>query len=125
MVCRAKCAVGVRVPAGAPWPYGRFLFRKRLMGVALSARGLPRPGLAGLIIRRAGPDDLNAVSHVDLIGFPSAPTLEQQWIQPHLAAPGVEVAVAEISGEPVAPPTPCGATGRPARRCTWPVSRCC
>ena len=93
---------GVRVPAGAPWSHGRFLFRKRLMGLALFARALPpRTSVAGLVIRRAGPDDLNAVSHVDLIGFPSAPMLERQWIQPHLSSPAVEVALAELSGEPV------------------------
>jgi GNAT superfamily N-acetyltransferase len=92
---------GVRVPAGAPWSHGRFLFRKRLMGVALSARGLPRTSFAGLVIRRARPDDLSAVLHVDLIGFPSGPTLERQWIQPHWSSPAVEVALAEISGEPV------------------------
>jgi GNAT superfamily N-acetyltransferase len=93
---------GVRVPAGAPWSHGRFQFRKRLMGLALSARALPpRTSVAGLVIRRAGPDDLNAVLHVDLIGFPSAPMLERQWIQPHLSSPAIEVALAELSGEPV------------------------
>ena len=92
---------GVRVPAGAPWSYGRFLFRKRLMGLRLPARGLPRPRFAGLVIRRAGPEDHNAVLHVDLVGFPSAPTLERQWIQPHLSSPAVEVALAELSGQPV------------------------
>jgi GNAT superfamily N-acetyltransferase len=92
---------GVRVPAGVPWSYGRFLFDKRLMGVALSARGLARASFAGLVIRRAGPEDLDAVLHVDLVGFPSAPTLERQWIQPHLSSPAVEVALAVMSGEPV------------------------
>jgi GNAT superfamily N-acetyltransferase len=92
---------GVRVPAGAAWPHGRFLFRKRLMGVALSARGLPRTSFAGLVIRRAGPDDLDAMLHLEVIGFQSAPTLERQWMQPHLSSPAVEVALAELSGEPV------------------------
>ena len=78
--CRGECGW----PAGAPWSHGRFLFRKRLMGLPLSARGLLRPSLAGLVIRRAGPEDLNAVLHVDLIGFQSAPTLERQWIHPSL-----------------------------------------
>jgi hypothetical protein len=48
------------------------------MGVAMSARGIPRTSLAGLVIRRAGRDDLNAVLHVDLIGFRSSLTLERQ-----------------------------------------------
>lgn len=94
---------GVRVPSGVPWPHGRYLQRKRLMGIALSRTDrLPASsGPAQLTIRLAGPDDLNAVLHIDMIGFDSAAELERLWIQPHLDDPAVEVALAELSGDPV------------------------
>ena len=92
---------GVRVPSGARWPYGRFLFRKRLMGVALAGRDYRRASGDGLTIRRAGPDDIDAVLGVDVIGFQSDPALEVEWMRPHLSSAGVVVALAELSGQPV------------------------
>jgi len=90
---------GVRVPAGAPWPHGRFLFGKRLMGCDLA--GFAAPESPGIAIRKAGPADLDAVLHVDAIAFESEGDLERLWIEPHLSAPGVEVALAEVDGTPV------------------------
>jgi GNAT superfamily N-acetyltransferase len=98
---------GVRVAAGAAWPHGRFLFRKRLMGLALDGFGRPASnsplgGQNRIIIRRARPDDLDAVLRVDSIGFQVADIdLERQWIEPHLHAEQVDVALAELDGEPV------------------------
>ena len=100
---------GARVPAGAGWPHGRFLFCKRLMGLVLDGFGHP-PSNSPLgdqnrvVIRRAGPGDLDAVLHVDSIGFEVADgdsTLERQWIEPHLRREHIDVALAELDGEPV------------------------
>jgi len=97
---------GVRVPTGGPWQHGRFLFRKRLMGVSLDGFGRPasNSGLSGqnrVAIRSAGPDDLDAVLHVDLAGFGGDPDLELRWMAPHVHASTVEVALAELDGDPV------------------------
>ncbi len=91
---------GVGVPAGAPWPHGRCVFRKRLMGLDLSGFAEP-PGIDGLTIRLATSDDLDAVLHIDVIGFEAEPALERQWMIPHLGARGVEVALADLDGDPV------------------------
>jgi len=100
---------GVRVPAGAAWPHGRFLFRKRLMGLALDGFGRPASnsplgGQSRVAIRRARPDDLDGVLHIDSIGFQVASAdadLQRQWIEPHLHGEHVDVALAELDGEPV------------------------
>ena len=90
---------GVRVPAGAPWPHGRLLFGKRLMGCDLAGFAAPDPD--GVSIRKADPADLDAVLHVDAIAFESDGDLERPWIEPHLSAPSVDVALAEVAGRPV------------------------
>jgi GNAT superfamily N-acetyltransferase len=98
---------GVRVPAGATWPHGRFLFRKRLMGLALSGFGRPAAnsppgGQNRVVIRQARPDDLDTVLHIDSIGFEVADAgLERRWIEPHLYGEHIDVALAELEGEPV------------------------
>ncbi len=92
---------GVRVAAGAAWRHGRFLFRKRLMGLALDGRVAASP-VPGVVVRRAGSDDLDAVLRIDAIGFEVADTgLERQWIEPHLHSEHIDVALAELDGEPV------------------------
>lgn len=92
---------GLRVPAGATFPHGRVLFRKRLMG--LEPDGLqghhPVPGLR---IRRAALGDLDAVLHVDAVAFEEDREVERLWLLPRLAAPGVEVALASVDDTPVA-----------------------
>ncbi len=95
---------GVRVPAGAHWPHGEFLFRKRLMGLDLERR-VAAADVPGLVVRRAGPADLDAVLGVDAVAFGEDPDVERPWIEPHLNAPaaaGVTVALAELAGRPVA-----------------------
>ncbi len=99
----------MRVPAGAAWRHGRFLFRKRLMGLALDGFGRPASNSPlgdqkRVVIRRARPDDLDAVLRIDSIGFEVADadaTLERQWIEPHLHSEHIDVALAEVDGEPV------------------------
>lgn len=90
---------GVRVPAGAPWSHGRFLFGKRLMGCDLTTHEMPAD--SKIALRPAGPDDLDAVLHVDSIAFESEPDLERPWMEPHLLSRSVDVALAEVGGEPV------------------------
>jgi len=92
---------GVRVPAGAAWRHGRFLFRKRLMGLALGG-GVAASPVPGVVVRRARAEDLDGVLHVDVIGFEVADAgLERKWIEPHLDVEHIDVALAELDGEPV------------------------
>jgi GNAT superfamily N-acetyltransferase len=91
---------GVRVPAGMPWETGRHLLRQPLMG--LLAGGLrAAPPVPGLALRQAGPDDLEVVLAVDTTAFESDPVLYRPWTAPHLAAPRITVALAELDGEAV------------------------
>ena len=99
---------GVRVPSGMPWTAGHRLFEKRLMALP-AGRLRPAPPVAGLSVRRAGPAALAAVLAVDRAAFggpadQDAPEddLGQAWLQPHLASPQVEVALAALDGAPVA-----------------------
>jgi ribosomal protein S18 acetylase RimI-like enzyme len=93
---------GVRVPVGIAWRGGgRWLFRKRLMGLT-PERFRPAGPVDGLTVRSAGPDDLDAVLRVDATAFEEDPATERQWIEPHLHSPPVTVALAEHAGEPVA-----------------------
>jgi ribosomal protein S18 acetylase RimI-like enzyme len=90
---------GVRVPAGLPWRHGRHLLHKRLMALT-PARF--RPALpSDATIRAAGPEDLDAVLHIDCTAFTVDPDLERRWLAPHLTAPRIDVALAELDGEPV------------------------
>ncbi|GCD20860.1 hypothetical protein CTKZ_24220 [Cellulomonas algicola] len=92
---------GVRVPAGAPWTHGTFLFRKHL--VLRDAGPVEAPAVAGLRVRAAGPEDLAAVAAVDAVAFAGDPGLEAAWIAPHLHAPhAATVALATLDGTPVA-----------------------
>ncbi|MDC7123176.1 hypothetical protein OMK64_16725 [Cellulomonas fimi] len=92
---------GVRVPAGAPWPYGTFLFRKHL--VLRDAGPVPAAPVPALRVRAAGPDDLATVVAVSAAAFDGDPALESAWIEPHLHAPDrASVALAVLDGVPVA-----------------------
>jgi GNAT superfamily N-acetyltransferase len=93
-------AWGVRVPAGMPFTAGRHLFTMRLMGL-LAGDLQPAPAVDGLDLRVAGPDDLETVLHVDTSAFGSDPDLYRPWTAPHLSAPQITVALAELEGEPV------------------------
>jgi len=91
---------GVRVPVGIPWGAGRHLFRMRLMGLA-EADFRPAPDVPGLALREAGPAEAGVVLAIDAAAFGADPRLQGPWIEPHLDAPGITVALAELAGEPV------------------------
>lgn len=91
---------GVRVPVGIPWGAGRHLFRMRLMGLAPPGFR-PAPDVPGLALREAGPGDAELVLAIDTAAFGADPRLQGPWLEPHLAAPGITVALAELAGEPV------------------------
>jgi GNAT superfamily N-acetyltransferase len=59
---------------------------------------VPEPG--DVAIRAAGPGDLDAVLRVDAAAFEADPDVERSWLEPHLAAPQVDVALATLDGEP-------------------------
>jgi GNAT superfamily N-acetyltransferase len=92
---------GVCVPSHLPWPHGRHLFRKRLMGLPAAAFQ-PVPAVPGLQIERAGPGQLETVVAVDTAAFVSDPAQMRPWLEPCLRARRVEVALATLGGEPVA-----------------------
>jgi GNAT superfamily N-acetyltransferase len=93
---------GVRVPVGLRWEHGgRWLFRKRLMGLA-PTDFRPAPEARGRTVRAAGREDLATVLDVDCAAFEADRELERGWIEPHLTAPGIVVALAALDGEPVA-----------------------
>ncbi len=91
---------GMRVPAGAHWPHGRLLFGKRLMGLG-PAQFVPAPFPAGVDVRAAGAEDLEAVLAVDTVCFDESPDLERRWIGPHLRSDRVDVVLASVDGRPV------------------------
>jgi GNAT superfamily N-acetyltransferase len=91
---------GVRVPVGIPWDAGRHLFRMRLMGVT-APDFRPAPDVPDLALRAAGPADIEAVLAIDSTAFGVDPRLQRPWLEPHLDAPGITVALAELAGEPV------------------------
>jgi GNAT superfamily N-acetyltransferase len=91
---------GVRVPADQAWSHGRHLFRKRLMG--LTADGFaPAPPLAGLAVRAATASDVEAVVRLDCAAFEGESSVDRPWLEPHLDADAVTVALAMLEGEPV------------------------
>jgi GNAT superfamily N-acetyltransferase len=91
---------GVRVPPAIPWRHGRKLLTLRLMSLSPADFG-PVPAPAGLEIVAAGAADLDAVLHVDATAFAEEPEVERAWLEPHLGAPEVDVALAVLDGEPV------------------------
>lgn len=92
---------GVRVPAGAAWPHGRLLFRKRLM-LLPAADLVPARPVPGLVLRAAESDDLDAVAHVDAVAFDADPAVEAAWVRPLLGTKRATVALAELDGRAVA-----------------------
>ena len=90
---------GLRVPPELPWRHGRLLFRRRLMAVPRAAFA-PAPAVQGLRLRKAGPDDLAPVLHVDSTVFDIDPTDNTRWLAPLLDAERADFALAELDGEP-------------------------
>jgi GNAT superfamily N-acetyltransferase len=90
---------GVRVPRGIDWRHGSRLLTLRLMALAREDFA-PVPAPAGVSIREAGPADLDAVLGVDATAFGADPDVERRWLEPHLGADRVDVALATLDGEP-------------------------
>jgi GNAT superfamily N-acetyltransferase len=92
---------GVRVPAGAAWNAGRFLFRKSLS--ALEAAGfVPAPRVDGLEVVTATSDDLAEVAAVDVAAFGGSVPEASAWLRPLVAAPRTHVLLARLDGRAVA-----------------------
>lgn len=92
---------GVRVPHGAPWPHGRFLFHKRCMAL-VPDEARPAPEVSGLVDRPAAPADLEVYAEIDATAFEEddvGPTRE--WVRPTLGAKDFRVLLAELDGVPV------------------------
>jgi GNAT superfamily N-acetyltransferase len=92
---------GVRVPTGMPWPHGRHLLTKRMMGL-LAADLTAAPRVPELQIALAGPADLETVVAIDSTAFEADAAFERPWVAPRLAAAHTAVALATLAGEPVA-----------------------
>ena len=91
---------GVRVPEGMPWPYGRRLLTKRVMVLApADLRDPPEPD--GVVIRVAGPADLDTYARVDAAAFGDEVGPTAEWARPTLGAEGFRALLAVIDGTPV------------------------
>jgi GNAT superfamily N-acetyltransferase len=92
---------GLRVPIGQPWQGGRWLLQRRLMALERE-RFRPAPPVRGLIVRRAGADDLPAVLRIDSTAFGLDLGENERWLRPLLApAESIVFALATLDGEPV------------------------
>lgn len=102
---------GVRVPCGAPFPHGRFLFTQRCMGLEpASFRTVELPPRVSL--RLGGPTDAALVTEIDAEAFGDTVEENRPFIEPRLGAPGFTTAVAELDGEPVGIATAVDTDGR-------------
>jgi GNAT superfamily N-acetyltransferase len=90
---------GVRVPAGMAWKHGLRVLTLRLMALEPAAFR-PAPEAAGVAVREATADHLEAVLAVDAAAFVADPADERAWLEPHLSATGVTTALATLDGEP-------------------------
>ncbi|SDT15689.1 GNAT family N-acetyltransferase [Actinopolymorpha singaporensis] len=92
---------GVRVPAGTPWRYGRWLFRKRCMTLAAPAYDPPAAPPPGVTITPAGPDEAELFATVDADAFGDPVEQNLAWVRPQLGADGFRSVLARLDGEPV------------------------
>jgi ribosomal protein S18 acetylase RimI-like enzyme len=92
---------GMIVPSGSPWPHGRRLLSQRLMAATPACfSGTPAP--AGLILRRAGADDIETVVAVDNNAFGSDPAAARAWLGPLCRLDELRVVIGALDGEAVA-----------------------
>jgi ribosomal protein S18 acetylase RimI-like enzyme len=90
---------GVRVPQGMRWPYGRKLLTKRAM--ALAPTELVEPAEpAGVLVRPAGPDDLDDYARVDAAAFDEELGPTTDYARPMLGADGFRPVLATVEGVP-------------------------
>jgi len=92
---------GLRLPADAPWPHGRKILTKRLMGLTPAAYAAPTVP-PRVTIRQATTADFEAYLHVDSTAFEDDPALQRPWLELLLCHPKATVAVAEVDGAIVA-----------------------
>jgi ribosomal protein S18 acetylase RimI-like enzyme len=69
---------------------------------AVPASFRPSDPVAGLDLRPAGPDDLEAILAVDVVAFEEPPEVERPWLQRLLDHPATTVAVATLESAVVA-----------------------
>src|SRR5262245_59090272 len=91
---------GMRVPAGASFPYGRFLFSQRCMALRPAQFVTARPP-ARVTIAGSSANDLDTVARIDAAAFGENVEQILPWIAPHLGAQGFTVALARLEGEAV------------------------
>ncbi|WP_213454754.1 GNAT family N-acetyltransferase [Rhizomonospora bruguierae] len=91
---------GLRVPAGARWPHGRFLFYKRCMGLRPEAFA-PAPEVPGLTIRPTRPEDLDTAAVIDAVAFGDSVAATRAWMAPEVTSPRCRPLLAELDGIPV------------------------
>ena len=92
---------GAIVPSGPAWRHGRRLLTQRLMAsepAGFSPARIP----PGLVIRRAGPSDSEAVVAIDNGAFGSSQAAARAWLEPLCSFAEVQMALAELHGVPVA-----------------------
>ena len=91
---------GVRVPSDQDWSLGRHLFGKRLIGLT-PEEFVPAPEVPGLTLQAATAADLDVVAEIDAAAFGGDSSVDRPWLEPHLHAEQVTVALALLDGEPV------------------------
>jgi GNAT superfamily N-acetyltransferase len=91
---------GARVPGGAAWTAGRFLFRKPLQGLEPASFG-PAPVVPGLVVAPAVPEELEEVLLIDTEAFGGEAAPSRRWLAPLLTAPSATVVLARLDGRPV------------------------
>ncbi len=91
---------GVRVPSGRRFEHGRFIFRKRCMGLVPECFR-PFKASSGIEIGVAASTDVDAVAAIDAAAFGDPIEQNRPWVEPHLGAAGFVVALARLEGEPV------------------------
>ncbi len=91
---------GALVPGGTAFEHGHRLFSRRVMAATPAAL---RHGSEGPTPRRANPEDLDALVHVDEAAFGKGDSaLLAQWLAPHLENDEVTTATIDILGNPIA-----------------------
>jgi len=105
---------GMRVPTGMPFPHGRFLFRKRCMGL-MRDRLTSIPVPPDVTFEIATARDLDIIASIDAEAFDTSFAQNRPWIAPHLDAEGFTVGLARLAGEPVGVATAITTAGRAGR----------
>ncbi len=91
---------GVHVPSSRRFQHGRFIFRKRCMGLFPECFR-PVKASAGIEISAAAATDVDVVAAIDASAFGGPIEQNRPWVEPHLGATGFVVALARLEGEPV------------------------